>query len=320
MATSDSRLPPPLDCSNLAKDWPKWKQNFHIYMIANNKNNQPEQNKIATFLWLIGGRGVEIYNTLYPNNGDVDNMFGAPAGGGVEANDDGGQQIQRTLAQVIEAFDGYCVPQRNVAMEAFKFNGITQKERQTFTDFETALRTQVAYCEYECAVCHASYVDRMLRDRIIIGIHDKMLQLKLLDGRNDSLAKVVETCKIFEAAAENKQLLDSKMPLSVVHTVEHPRETSETGGEVAVITRSGPKCYNCGQAFNRNHRRICPARNITCRGCNRQGHYQEFCISTRQQGNASADRSSSRGGAFSVRGSKSTGNKGVHSVNWVDTE
>ncbi|XP_055590166.1 uncharacterized protein K02A2.6-like [Uranotaenia lowii] len=221
-------------------------------------------------------------------------MFGAPAGGGVEANDDGGQQIQRTLAQVIEAFDGYCVPQRNVAMEAFKFNGITQKERQTFTDFETALRTQVAYCEYECA-------------------------LKLLDGRNDSLAKVVETCKIFEAAAENKQLLDSKMPLSVVHTVEHPRETSETAGEVAVITRSGPKCYNCGQAFNRNHRRICPARNITCRGCNRQGHYQEFCISTRQQGNASADRSSSRGGAFSVRGSKSTGNKGVHSVNWVDT-
>lgn len=75
----EHRLPQPLDCSNLAKEWPKWKQQFHIYMIANNKNSETKQNKLATFLWLIGDRGVEIYNTLFPNNGDVESMFGAPA-------------------------------------------------------------------------------------------------------------------------------------------------------------------------------------------------------------------------------------------------
>lgn len=63
----DLRLPQSLDCANLTKEWPRWKQTFMIYLIANNKIGESEQNKIATFLWLIGPQGVEIFNTLFPN-------------------------------------------------------------------------------------------------------------------------------------------------------------------------------------------------------------------------------------------------------------
>ncbi|XP_062557412.1 uncharacterized protein LOC134222284 [Armigeres subalbatus] len=215
----DLRLPQPLDCANLAKEWPRWKQAFGIYLRANGKIAGSEENKIAIFLWLIGPRGVEIFNTLYPDSSSADSLFGV--GGNEEedaAFDDAVENVtvnehSHTLAKVIAAFDDYCLPRKNIAMEAFKFNTIAQKERQTFTEFETELRTQIQYCEFKCQQCQTSYSDRMLRDRIIIGVQDKKLQLKLLDGRDDPLAKIIETCKVFEAASENKLILDRKVRL-----------------------------------------------------------------------------------------------------------
>lgn len=50
----------------------------------------------------------------------------------------------------------------------------------------------------------------MLRDRIITGVYDKKLQLKLLDGRDASLEQVVNICKTFEAANFNKDILSAK--------------------------------------------------------------------------------------------------------------
>lgn len=119
------------------------------------------------------------------------------AGGGTQSPDITTEA--RTLANVIKAFDDYCLPRKNIAMEAFKFNMIVQKEKQSFSSFETELRTQLRYCDFECSSCHMSYANRMLRDRIIVGVQDKKLQLKLLDGKDDPLSKVVDACKVFEA-------------------------------------------------------------------------------------------------------------------------
>lgn len=351
----EGRLPQQLDCSNLAKEWPKWKQQFHIYMIANNKNAEPEQNKIATFLWLIGERGVQIYNTLFPNNGDVESMFGVPAAaaaganvpaenapagaggnaaGGEENNAGGEPQPQaRSLVEVITAFDGYCLPRKNVAMEAFKFNMIVQKEKQSFADFETALRTQLGYCEFECLTCHSSYADRMLRDRIIIGVQDKKLQLKLLDGKDEPLARIVETCKVFEAAAENKQLLDRKTPLTEINAVAE--QATQGGNEVAAV-KGGPMCYNCGQPYNGRHRRYCPANNVNCDSCGRRGHFMKFCRTSKSSSNNRSSGVSEQGNSHRAAGNQRSNvhraaaaaassskdqrdvNTTVHSVNWAD--
>lgn len=339
----DQRLPQPLDCSNLAREWPKWKQQFHIFMIASNRNGEPERNKIATFLWLIGERGVEIYNTLFPNAGDVDSMFSVAAGAGAavgqgsaaaaavnatgNVNASGSAaatiatgnenaavvvevNIGRTLAQVIEAFDRYCLPRKNIAMEAFKFNMIEQKEKQSFADFETALRTQLTFCEFECSACHASYADRMLRDRIIIGVQDKKLQLKLLDGKDEPLQNIVETCKIFEAAAENKQLLDGKAHQELHTVVAEPAEEIK---QVAVVKTQ--MCFNCGQPFNGRHRRYCPARNVNCDACGRLGHYKKFCKASKPE-----DRTNRNSRAAFDRYKRTGNSEVVHAVNWRESE
>lgn len=57
-----------------------------MYMRATGKANGTESTKIATFLWLIGRQGRDIYNTLFPNDGTEDGILGeeivvAPEGG-----------------------------------------------------------------------------------------------------------------------------------------------------------------------------------------------------------------------------------------------
>ncbi|XP_062552263.1 uncharacterized protein LOC134217509 [Armigeres subalbatus] len=315
MATSADRLPQPLDCTNLAKEWPRWKQKFNIYMIANNKTGETERSKIASFLWLVGEHGVEIYNSLFPNNGDVETMFGGVVAAADEDDDNDDPAQERTLADVINAFDSYCLPRKNLAVEAFKFNLIVQKEKQPFAEFETSLRTQLAYCEFECESCRASYAERMLRDRIILGIQDKKLQLKLLDGKNEPLVNIVEMCKVYEAAAENKQLLERKEVKNIID------KTVKESSEIAVL--KSPMCYNCGQPFNGRHRRFCPAIDVVCDGCGRRGHFKKFCKAYKyKSSNQIGDiKGHNHTGGTSVGASKRAvvTNK-THVLNWADAE
>lgn len=123
MASND-RLPNELDCTNLAKEWPIWKRTFLMYMMATDKMEHTESKKIATFLWLIGSRAMDIYNTLFPNDGTTAGIIGNqnvaeaanaenadPAADDVDANaaagaiavNDAGNQ--RTLENILEAFD-----------------------------------------------------------------------------------------------------------------------------------------------------------------------------------------------------------------------
>ncbi|XP_055913733.1 uncharacterized protein LOC129947257 [Eupeodes corollae] len=269
---ANNRLPIELDCSNLVKEWPMWKRTFLMFMMANGKMDEGEPTKIANFLWLIGPRAMEIYNTLFPNDGTLPGIVGNEQNPEeVAEGEEAPPNIERTLNDVLQAFDNYCVPLKNVTMESFKYNTIVQREKQPFAEFETELRKQIQYCEFKCH-CGASYEERMLRDRIIIGIADKKLQLKLLDGRNESLKTVVDTCKVFEAAYTNKKLLETNQQQQVHHVTSEQPTLSDS---INAISRH---CYNCGhQPFSTAHLRECKANNIVCSTCGKKGHFSKWC-------------------------------------------
>lgn len=313
--TSNDRVPAELDCANLAQQWPTWKRTFLMYMMASGKNHEPEPKKIATFLWLIGPRAMEIYNTLFPNDGTTDGILGnqnviinmGNQNENAENRDNAAAQQQaaiRTLDQILIAFDQYCIPQKNATMESFKFNTVVQKEKQSFADFETELRKQIQFCEFNCA-CGVSYQERMLKDRIIIGVYDKKLQLKLLDGNNTTLQKVIETCKAFEAANANKVLLDK-------NTVQQVHNITTQMGEINAVTR---RCYNCGDDFTPSHLRVCKANGATCRACGKQGHYQRFC---KQSKGKRVDNKKAADNYGQQKPGNNNQGKSLHSVYWGD--
>lgn len=263
-----------LDCADLAVSWVNWKREFMVYMIASGKSELPESKKIALFLWQIGSGGVNIYNTLFPNDGSAASLLGTVT---VEIEEWGENEVlnkrqevqQRLLDEVIMRFDEHCLPQKNVTMESFKFSNIIQREKQPFTEFLTELRSQLDRCDYKCR-CGLSYEERMLKDRIITGVVDKKLQLKLLDGNTESVGKIIDICRAFEAAGINKGILDTKKAV-VAEIAQKNDIDAVSSGERERI------CFRCGGPWNFQHRSICKAKNATCNICMKKGHFASRC-------------------------------------------
>lgn len=108
-STIGDRLPAQLECANLAKEWPQWKQQFSLFMRANGKMRESELEKVSMSLWCMGNRGTEIFNTLYPNDGDIENMFEQALAEDVDGEEDEIAAIGADAAAVAE------VNERNAA-------------------------------------------------------------------------------------------------------------------------------------------------------------------------------------------------------------
>ncbi|XP_058814308.1 uncharacterized protein LOC131678287 [Topomyia yanbarensis] len=118
-------------------------------------------------------------------------------------------------------------------------------------------------------------------------------------------------CKIFEAATENRLLLDRKDFVMEIKANGDKAEDTKPK-EVAVINRNTNKCYNCGQPYVRNHRRSCPAMRVECYACGDVGHFRKCCRkkTSHEEPNRKPPRTES----------KSSSGKAVYSVNWSDAE
>ena len=45
------------------------------------------------------------------------------------------------------------------------------------------------------------------------------------------------------------------------------------------INEKSKSCYFCGNRFSTNHKQSCPARNVTCKNCDKKGHFAKCCNS-----------------------------------------
>ena len=70
-------------------------------------------------------------------------------------------------------FEQYFVKCRNVIYECSKFNQRVQESDETVDSFITALYRLVETCNY------GELTDEMIRDRIVMGIHDNLVAERL---------------------------------------------------------------------------------------------------------------------------------------------
>ena len=109
---------------SLPERWRKWKQTTELYInIAMSKKNEEE--KCATFLYVIGSEGREIFNTFQIE----------------DAN-------KNKLDPLIKAFDSYCKPKENLTVERYRFNTRSQGKDEPFDRFITDLRVLAQNCKF----------------------------------------------------------------------------------------------------------------------------------------------------------------------------
>lgn len=220
---------------SMTDNWSLWRQKFDIYLTATDKKKASDETKIATLLACMGDEGIYLYNTFEPDK-------------------------KSSLDELLKEFDTHFLPKRVTAMESFKFHNMVQDLDQNIDQYLTELKKQAQLCQFICENpnCKQSFENRMIRDRLIIGIKDKESQLRLLREKDLTVNKVIEYCKSIELSKENMKYLK---PDEEVNMLRSSRKI---------------KCKKCTYEHFPNR---CPAFNKTCANCQQKGHFAKACSS-----------------------------------------
>ncbi|KAL4713683.1 hypothetical protein ACJJTC_004214 [Scirpophaga incertulas] len=133
------------------------------------------------------------------------------------------------------------------------------KDGETFDAFYTAIRKLAENCNFD------TQKDRMLRDRIVIGVSDHRMQQKLLEVKDLSLDKAVDICRSAELSKEHiKTLTNPEVYAVQTATPQHRGEASSSPSNRAKYTNiNNRKSSNSNNnTFNKNF--------YLCKKCNKE--------------------------------------------------
>jgi hypothetical protein len=167
---------------NLSENWRKWKQRFKVYMIASGNSSKSDETKSAILLHVAGPEALKIYNAFtWDEEADKDKVD-----------------------KIMEKFEAYCTPRKNVTWDRHVFNSRNQRPGETIDQYVTDLRSKAAQCEF------GTLTDSLIRVRIVCGIQSDRTRSRLLKEAALTLDGAIDICRADEATAERMKSLPAK--------------------------------------------------------------------------------------------------------------
>ena len=134
------------------------------------------------------------------------------------------------------------------------------------------------HCEY------GALRDQKIRERIVVGIVDSALSLKLQLDAKLTLKKAIDAARQSEAAKREQAQMRNFLPKATnVDFVKAKRQSKfhPTKPKMAAKPQSNKgKCNFCGRS-PAHQKAMCPAREATCFYCRKVGHFGVGCRSTK---------------------------------------
>lgn len=249
------RIPPVLTFDgNVKEKWCRWSQKFDLYLKASGLSEKSEDRQIAVLLNIIGDEALEKYNTSTLTEAQ-----------------------KKSVKETLKAFEDYCTPKANEAIERHIFNSRFQREGEDFMSFLTALKTLSSSCNF------GTLCDSLVRDRIICGIRDLEVKTKLLKEDDLTLEKCISICKASELAELQMKTLESeeeKIHGIKKYTNKYEKKKQDNSKNQNVNTAIGSRtaaqqsCSRCGRV---HQPRQCPAFNKDCNKCGKKNHFASMC-------------------------------------------
>ena len=162
-------------------DWPKWIRRFERFRLASGLHDKTEESQVNSLVYCMGDQADDILSSFDLSVAD-----------------------SKKYDVVKGKFDGYFVKKRNVIFERAKFNQRVQKECETVDEFITALYQLVEHCQYR------ALRDEMIRDRIVVGVRDDKLSLKLQMEESLTLEKAIASCRQNESVKKQQAVVRSQ--------------------------------------------------------------------------------------------------------------
>ena len=241
---------------NLKENFRKFKQQFQIYMTASGLIDKEDVVTSSTLLHIIGTDSLEIFNTFtWEENGD-----------------------DKKVDKILEKFEEYCKPRKNIVFERHLFNTRTQGD-ESVDVFITDLKILAKNCEF------GDLKDSLITDRIVCGTNSKSVRERLLRETDLSLQKATDICRASEASKSQVKTMSAassaesnvdavKKKVGFKKKFRQSKQASDTWKTKESKKKSKQQCSKCGT----NHEpKKCPAYGKECYRCKMRNHFSKVC-------------------------------------------
>ena len=231
--------------------WPKWRRRFEQYRLASGLSKESEERQINTLLYCLGEEAEDILTST--NISD---------------------ENRKNYDSVLASFDGFFKVRKNVIIERAKFNKRSQLPDEPAEQFIASLYNLASDCNF------GDLKNELIRDRIVVGIRDASLSERLQTEPELTLERAKTLVRQREAVRVQQQTLKGeKMETpSLVDAMSHKpnRKPSHHKSQRQLTSEPPKKCIRCDR--NPHPRDACPAKDVTCRKCQKKGHFAAVCL------------------------------------------
>lgn len=250
------KMPPPLQfdtVGDMLMQWKNFKRQFRVFILAAGLDRVSDIRKSAILLNSIGHEGQNIYYNILKKSEDTPKY-----------------------EELLQIFDEYFEPRQNELVNTFIFSNRNQEDGESFDTFYSDIRKLVKNCNFQ------DLENRMLRDRIVMGVIDKKMQRKLLETSNLTLDMAVERCRVAELSQEHARIIQKQeepMKVEVVRSQQAEAKYSTNSNQVRKNSSSNynRQFYQCKKCNREHGPRQCPAFGKTCSVCHKMNHFASGC-------------------------------------------
>lgn len=145
---------------------------------------------------------------------------------------------EATLAACLQTLGNHFLPKPSLMVSRFKLKSQMQQEGESVSDYVASLKKLSERCEF------GTFLNDLLRDRIVCGKNDKQIQTRLLEEHNLTLESVVTLAQGVESAKRD-----------VTELSEAATSSSASINAVQAPQKKHVSCYCCGDChFDRSAR------------------------------------------------------------------
>ena len=180
-----------------------------------------------------------------------------------------------TLAedQLINAIESIVTKKSNPTVHRMQFSSLSQHDNEQLRDYLIRLKSSAQDCEFSCPQCHHDLSLSYIRDQLIRGLHNEVLQVDILAKATTltSMEDVVKHAEAFKTALHNHARLQDTSEAMAARASQYQQQKHQSN-------KTFP-CSGCGSLSHNSRDRStqCPAWEKICNNCKVSNHFAKVC-------------------------------------------
>lgn len=232
------------DYDRTKEEWTQYWDRFQCYCEANGITDAAKKRAI-----LLSSVGCSTYKLL--------SSLTAPA-----------KPVEKSLDDLNALLKAHFNPAPSPIVQRYKFYNRSRQPAESISTFLAELRAIADDCNF------GDTLNEMLRDRLVCGVNDKVIQKRLLSETDLSLDNMVKVAQAMESAAKNSVTMSNG-----VTGASKAEDVHKTDSQHRKKSAGKSSCYRCG---SKDHlATLCRFKEAKCHGCGKIGHIKKACRNTK---------------------------------------